>query len=82
MSLMAWSRSLCAARRWGFEVKDKLKSSDSVFPVVSSSSAVHRPRACRQARGPLLMDEPTSALDPISTVMIEQLAMELKEHYT
>ena len=30
----------------------------------------------------LLMDEPTSALDPISTQMVEQLALELKEHYT
>ena len=30
----------------------------------------------------LLMDEPTSALDPISTSRIEDLAMELKEHYT
>ena len=30
----------------------------------------------------LLMDEPTSALDPVSTLMIEQLAVELKEHYT
>ena len=28
------------------------------------------------------MDEPTSALDPISTVQIEQLAMELKRDYT
>ena len=30
----------------------------------------------------LLMDEPTSALDPISTSKIEDLALELKEHYT
>ena len=30
----------------------------------------------------LLMDEPTSALDPISTLAIENLAMELKEKYT
>lgn len=30
----------------------------------------------------LLMDEPTSALDPISTLKIEDLAMELKEKYT
>ncbi len=28
------------------------------------------------------MDEPTSALDPISTVQVEQLAMELKRDYT
>ena len=30
----------------------------------------------------LLMDEPTSALDPISTSRIEELAVELKRHYT
>ena len=30
----------------------------------------------------LLMDEPTSALDPISTLKIEDLALELKQNYT
>ena len=30
----------------------------------------------------LLMDEPTSALDPISTMKIEDLALELKRDYT
>lgn len=30
----------------------------------------------------ILMDEPTSALDPISTNRIEELILELKEHYT
>ena len=30
----------------------------------------------------ILMDEPTSALDPIATAKIEQLIVELKEHYT
>lgn len=28
------------------------------------------------------MDEPTSALDPISTLKIEELALELKKDYT
>ena len=28
------------------------------------------------------MDEPTSALDPISTMKVEDLALELKENYT
>ena len=28
------------------------------------------------------MDEPTSALDPISTLKIEELAVQLKEKYT
>lgn len=30
----------------------------------------------------LLMDEPCSALDPISTQQVEQLCLDLKEHYT
>jgi len=30
----------------------------------------------------ILMDEPTSALDPISTLKIEELALQLKEKYT
>ena len=30
----------------------------------------------------LLMDEPTSALDPISTLRIEELAIDLKKSYT
>lgn len=30
----------------------------------------------------ILMDEPTSALDPIATSKIEELAQELKKHYT
>lgn len=30
----------------------------------------------------ILMDEPTSALDPISTLKIEDLAVELKKKYT
>jgi len=30
----------------------------------------------------ILLDEPTSALDPISTSKIEELLLELKEHYT
>ncbi len=30
----------------------------------------------------ILFDEPTSALDPISTVAIEEMIMELREHYT
>lgn len=30
----------------------------------------------------ILFDEPTSALDPISTIAIEEMIMELREHYT
>ena len=30
----------------------------------------------------ILMDEPTSALDPISTLKVEELTQELKDHYS
>ncbi len=30
----------------------------------------------------ILLDEPCSALDPIATAKIEELMIELKEHYT
>ena len=39
-------------------------------------------RALAQQAKILLMDEPTSALDPISTMKIEDLAVEMKKKYT
>ena len=39
-------------------------------------------RAMAQQAKILIMDEPTAALDPISTSRIEELAVELKQHYT
>lgn len=73
-------RSLKQAAIWD-EVKDRLKKS------AISLSGGQQQRICiarSLANDPevILMDEPTSALDPISTLKIEDLAVQLKEHYT
>ena len=73
-------RSLRQAAIWE-ECKDRLNKSALGFSggqqqrlCIARALAVH-PEV-------LLMDEPTSALDPISTMKIEDLALELKENYT
>ncbi|MDR1900004.1 MAG: phosphate ABC transporter ATP-binding protein PstB [Treponema sp.] len=73
-------KSLRDAAIWD-EVKDRLKKN------ALSLSGGQQQRLCiarALAVNPevLLMDEPTSALDPISTSKIEDLAAELKKHYT
>ena len=72
--------SLRRAALWD-EVKDKLKQSGlGLSGGQQQRLCIARAIAVRPQV--LLMDEPTSALDPISTVQVEQLALELKEDYT
>lgn len=73
-------RSLRGAAIWD-EVKDRLH--ENAFGL----SGGQQQRLCIArclAIEPdvILMDEPTSALDPISTLKIEELVRELKEHFT
>lgn len=73
-------RSLRQAAIWD-ELKDRLKKS------ALGLSGGQQQRLCiarTLATQPevILMDEPTSALDPISTLKIEELALELRKEYT
>jgi phosphate transport system ATP-binding protein len=73
-------RSLRGAALWE-EVKDKLRQ------MATALSGGQQQRMCiarALAVEPevLLMDEPCSALDPNATFRIEELMLELKQHYT
>ena len=61
--------SLKQAAIWD-EVKDDLKKSDVALSVLAVRPEV------------ILLDEPTSALDPVSSSLIEEMLLKLKEEYT
>ncbi|MEZ4517725.1 MAG: phosphate ABC transporter ATP-binding protein PstB [Chloroflexota bacterium] len=72
--------SLRDAAVWD-DVKDKLDQSGySLSGGQQQRLCIARAIATRPEI--ILMDEPASALDPISTLRIEELIQELKEHYT
>ena len=73
-------RALRGAALWE-ETRDRLKK-NALGLSGGQQQRLCIARALAVEPAVLLMDEPTSALDPISTARIEDLAMELKEHYT
>lgn len=73
-------KSLKQAAIWD-EVKDKLKkNAQAVSGGQQQRICIARTLAVEPEV--ILMDEPTSALDPISTLKIEDLAVELKKNYS
>ncbi|MGN0653729.1 MAG: phosphate ABC transporter ATP-binding protein PstB [Oscillospiraceae bacterium] len=73
-------QSLRDAAIWD-EVKDRLKK-NALGMSGGQQQRLCIARALAVKPDILLMDEPTSALDPISTLRIEELAIELKKSYT
>lgn len=73
-------KSLKQAAIWD-EVKDRLKRS-ALSVSGGQQQRICIARALAVEPEVILMDEPTSALDPISTLKIEDLAVELKKNYT
>ncbi|MEZ5014325.1 MAG: phosphate ABC transporter ATP-binding protein PstB [Chitinophagales bacterium] len=76
----ACEQSLQQAALWN-EVKDDLKKSALALSGGQQQRlCIARTLAVKPTV--ILMDEPASALDPLSTVKIEELITQLKEHYT
>src|SRR5699024_3260522 len=73
-------KSMRQAAIWD-EMKDRLKKS-ALGLSGGQQQRLCIARALAVEPEVILMDEPTSALDPISTVKIEDLAVELKKKYT
>ena len=73
-------KSLRSAAIWD-EVKDRLHK-NALGMSGGQQQRLCIARALAVEPEVLLMDAPTSALDPISTVKIEELALELKKNYT
>ncbi len=73
-------KSLRGAALWD-EVKDRLDAS-ALGLSGGQQQRLCIARAIAIEPEILLMDEPASALDPIATVKIEELILELKQHYT
>jgi phosphate transport system ATP-binding protein len=73
-------RSLRSAALWD-EVKDRLDNNAMGLSGGQQQRLVIA-RAIAIEPEVILLDEPASALDPISTLKIEELIYELKEHYT
>ncbi len=72
--------ALRGASLWD-EVKDKLKKSGLALSG-GQQQRLCVARAIAAEPEILLMDEPTSAVDPVATLKIEDLVLQLREHFT
>jgi len=72
--------ALQGASLWD-EVKDKLKKSGLALSG-GQQQRLCIARAIAAQPDILLMDEPTSAVDPVATLKIEDLVLQLREHFT